>query len=84
MQQGDAIRNITGTIGEVTATNITQQNNYTGAFYTTSVIPNAIGEGGTYPRGHIKSSFDASRVVPTAVENRPVNMTVRYLIRSRP
>ena len=28
--------------------------------------------------------FDLSRVVPTADENRPVNMAVRYLVRARP
>jgi hypothetical protein len=26
--------------------------------------------------------FDASRVVPSAAENRPVNMAVRYLIKA--
>ncbi len=29
-------------------------------------------------------NFDASRVVPTANENRLVNQAVRYLIRARP
>jgi hypothetical protein len=29
-------------------------------------------------------SFDASRVVPTSTENRPVNTAVRYLIRALP
>lgn len=29
-------------------------------------------------------TFDSSRVVPTAEENRPVNQAVRYLIRARP
>ena len=38
---------------------------------------------GPYPySGHI--DFDASRVVPTASENRPVNQAVRYLIRALP
>ena len=29
-------------------------------------------------------TFSSSRVVPTAEENRPVNMAVRYLVRARP
>ena len=29
-------------------------------------------------------ALDLSRVVPTADENRPVNMAVRYLVRARP
>jgi len=33
--------------------------------------------------GHVLE-FDSSRVVPTANENRPVNVAVRYLIRTRP
>lgn len=30
-----------------------------------------------------KFSFDASRVVPTAEENRPVNKAVRYFIKAK-
>ena len=33
-----------------------------------------------HTRGMI--AFDASRVVPTANENRPVNATVRFLIKA--
>ena len=34
------------------------------------------------PNNLTNVSIDASRVVPTAVENRPVNVAVRYLIRA--
>ncbi|MBD8985735.1 MAG: hypothetical protein EGR02_00210 [Clostridiales bacterium] len=40
-----------------------------------------IGSGGYGKRSVF---FDASRVVPTAKENRPVNVAVRYLVRARP
>ena len=74
IQQGDAIRNITGSFAG-------RNENMSGAFCF---------------KGNTKSfespgastlaflEFDASRVVPTAEENRPVNMAVRYLIRARP
>ena len=29
------------------------------------------------------TSFDASRVIPTANENRPINMAVRYFIKAK-
>jgi hypothetical protein len=71
--QGDAIRNITGT------TNINSQaggafyRNPTMVFTGTPDVPNVIPP----------LTFDASLVVPVAVENRPVNTAVRYLIRAR-
>lgn len=37
-----------------------------------------------YGTSDILLEFDASRTVPTANENRPVNMAVRYLIRALP
>ena len=41
-------------------------------------------DGDTHGEGYGSMDFDASLVVPTAEENRPVNMAVRYLIRARP
>ena len=58
--------------------------NYTGAFYVARHTSNSIGYGGAYSREHISSAFDASRVIPTANENRPVNKAARYLIRALP
>ena len=76
-QQGDAIRNVHGTFGQHGSASAS------GAFYRS-----------TGCREDIRSSFnewtgngvalDLSRVVPTAEENRPVNMAVRYLVRARP
>lgn len=76
--QGDAIRDIVGSI--------------------TGSLSYPRGEGafdgkpmGDYHKGLGASewtasehTFRASRVVPTANENRPVNMAVRYLIRALP
>ena len=76
--QGDAIRNITGTIpGEIWGVT-------TGTGVFTSPNPSGVSvamPGWTYRRGDI--AFDASRVVPTSNENRPVNRAVVYLMRAR-
>lgn len=74
--EGDAIRNITGEI-------ISDASSYSdsGAFYksgdgpiiTASVV-------GSYAK---KIGFDASRVVPTAAENRPRNISATYYLRVR-
>ena len=78
-KQGDAIRNITGNF---TALHQIQADiRATGAF---TYKDQNIGEGGD--RNSTKETplytFDASRVVPTADENRPVNATVRFLIKA--
>lgn len=82
--QGDATRNIIGHVGDVMTSGSAEVGNYTGAFYVTHHTPNSIGYGGIYSREHISSAFDASRVVPTAEEIRPVNRAVRYLMWALP
>ena len=79
--QGDAIRNIYGGIDEVLWY---EPSGYSrGAFYGGSHAE------GSHPKGAGSSwrkggtNFDAARIVPTANENRPVNMAVRYLIRAQ-
>ncbi|ETS32991.1 Phage tail-collar fiber protein [Photorhabdus khanii NC19] len=73
--QGDAIRNITGSLGNPT---IESGSNASGAFsYRYKAGGRAAGAGG----GVISWTFDASRVVPTANENRPVNKSVIYITR---
>lgn len=80
--QGDAIRNITGNTGHgaIEEGPSANPNVISGAFYyggTASM--GGVGEGQDWILG-----FDASRVVPTANENRPINRAVRYLIRAKP
>ena len=75
-QQGDAVRNVTGTVFS-----LGMANGGTGPFW--SYVDGHFGIGsGSYSKHTTR--FDLSRVVPTADENRPVNMAVRYLVRARP
>ncbi|MFI3272976.1 MAG: hypothetical protein R3Y11_12910, partial [Pseudomonadota bacterium] len=85
--QGDAIRNIEGYYTQssnashqmfaepVTASGAYYQSSYETTYYASESskyygsMPNEIG-------------IDASRVVPTATENRPVNIAVNYLIKA--
>ena len=79
VQQGDAIRNITGKFG---FDDQFAWNGYDGAFADAGYAPyGAANEKREFGAAVI---FDASRVVPTAEENRPVNTAVRYLVRARP
>lgn len=72
--QGDAIRNITGKFRAVDDNGPTST---TGAFY---VIGDAgSGTGGSTPEKNV--GFDASRVVPTASENRPRNVALLACIK---
>ncbi|MDD3039752.1 phage tail protein [Bacteroides sp.] len=74
--QGDAIRNITGRFGaDDRATGLA-----TGAFRGAQQWEvNTTAQGGD--NAFFEFSFDASRVVPTAEENRPVNMAMNYIIK---
>ncbi|WP_158116654.1 phage tail protein [Vibrio cincinnatiensis] len=81
--QGDAIRNISGTFGAYltpTGTHVKTS----GAFYGTlsggSRRPSSTkGNAGYNDTG----VFDASRVVPTANENRPKNVALLYIIKAK-
>jgi hypothetical protein len=80
--QGDAIRNLYGNLpADIAAMAVL--NKETGVFHDEGVINEGDSGQSGYPEVRI-FSFNASRVVPTATENRPVNMAVRYLIRAKP
>nr|ELR5041266.1 tail fiber protein [Providencia stuartii]ELR5081625.1 tail fiber protein [Providencia stuartii] len=74
--QGDAIRNITGEMSEANDRMI----NFSGAFYDGGFVGGSSGLSGGRA-GH-KVRFDASRVVPTANENRPRNIAFLYIVRA--
>ncbi|EHL3674466.1 tail fiber protein [Escherichia coli] len=75
--QGDAIRNIIGALVDV---RFNTHPSDSGAF-TTSVIGAASSDSinGGYAK---RVTFDASRVVPTANENRPRNIAFNYIVRA--
>lgn len=85
--QGDAIRNITGTFGNgrTGANAAISFNMASGVFVTQSETRNTIGNTTVIPdttnNPHLVN-FDASRVVPTASENRPRNIAFNFIVRA--
>lgn len=81
--QGDTIRNITGEIIHGTK----EYNNpglitANGVFKITSGAPRTDGNGKTHPTLGGIIVFDASTVVPTDNENRPINRAVKWIIKA--
>ena len=72
--QGDAIRNITGNVA-------TSMSYADGKLFQMSYVIRTFDRDGGGPVN--ATSFDASRVIPTANENRPINMAVRYFIKAK-
>ncbi|WP_085163743.1 phage tail protein [Gilliamella bombi] len=72
--ENDAIRNIKGSIGNVVVSSL----NDSEAFYHSNTISPAYA--GNNTGSHVVFNFDASRVVPTAHENRPVNIGMTPVI----
>jgi hypothetical protein len=79
--QGDSIRNISGTFPVETEAYQHDWDGLSGVFYTSNGLSHDGEEGDSDAEYSI--GFDASRVIPTANENRPANTAVRYLIRAR-
>lgn len=76
--QGDAIRNIIGSITDIRF-NVSAAT--AGVFANTTNGPASEDAAG---RGSARNvSFDASRVVPTASENRPRNIAFNFLVRAK-
>ncbi|EFK3612908.1 phage tail protein [Escherichia coli] len=75
--QGDAIRNIIGALVDVRFNPYPSDS----GVFTTSVIGDASSD--SIKGGYAKRvTFDASRVVPTANENRPRNIAFNYIVRA--
>ena len=89
--QSDAIRNIWGKIdassspdsleafGEIHPNFL----NITGAFEGIYSPTQAVSDAGSVAYRMTGFYFDASKIVPTATENRPINKSVRYLIKAK-
>ena len=76
-EQGDAIRNITGQTAKNSEGQLRNRGSnfeMEGAFYGEPEYGTTHGDGG-YTSAYVNLKFDASRVVPTAAENRPRNLT---------
>ena len=78
--QGDAIRNITGEIN-VEVRSVASKYAY-GAFYIGQDTDVGDDREENWGEG-FRAKFDASRVVPVAEENRPINKAVRYFIKAK-
>jgi hypothetical protein len=78
--QGDAIRNITGKVLQFTANvSVNEAGGSSGAFYGSGSVQYNGSIAGNGPAVYPLSIFyDASRVVPTAAENRPKNAAVTF------
>ena len=82
--QGDAIRDIAGNMGGSNSVDVGIWDYGNGVFSTFNSGRTAVARGsGWYSYVSQGMNFDASRVVPTANENRPVNKAVIYLIRAK-
>ena len=77
--QGDAIRNIYGYVSGMDV----YHDAWSGAFYDPGTRDGKGLPGSYQPRKFCDDfSFDASRVVPTSNEDRPINRAVRYFIKA--
>ena len=72
--QEDCIRNITGKFGACDTWDVSES----GAFYITSSSRDSAG---SRAANGVEFTFNASRVVPTGPENRPINMAFNYIIK---
>lgn len=81
--QGDAIRNITGNVKQLYAEiDLTPNNNEIGGAFTSDINASTKYHGAEWTKDLYRGGFifDASRVVPTADENRPLNMAFNTII----
>lgn len=77
--QGDAIRNITGGVCAIYRSSwVTSTGALTMADYGST--PAKAGTAGTDIGANVTLNFNASKVVPTAAENRPINLAATFCI----
>lgn len=78
--QEDATRNITGTVSAVYCADNTPPSTPTGAFFWSDTAAQYRAQITAQTNGWVGLIFDASRVVPTAAEVRPINYAVNWVI----
>ena len=78
--QEDATRNITGGVSAVYCADNTTPSIPTGAFYWDNTAAQFRAQITAQTNGWVGLIFDASRVVPTAAEVRPINYAVNWVI----
>jgi hypothetical protein len=82
-KSADAIRNITGVFAsEAQPGGLAGAAVWEGAFYGTENSDRSH-IGGNYDGTNKNYNFDASRVVPTSTENKPVSVALRFLIKAQ-
>lgn len=81
-RQGDAIRNISGSWSIRRIGSAVDTLNVDGDLYTTSNAgTTSCLASSSANAAHQRVTFDASHIVPTAPENRPINVAMKYCIR---
>lgn len=81
--QGDAIRNITGKFGNAQLyPNIYREGAFGGVVENVSQTNGLTLAAPSQGNGVVNFSFDASRVVPVATENRPRNVAFNFIVRA--
>ncbi|WP_232111612.1 phage tail protein [Pseudomonas guariconensis] len=78
--QGDAIRNLSGTLGKVYRR--ADSGEATGVYANSLKSPGQIVTGSNVADQTVEIKFDASLQVPTAAENRPRNLAVMWCIKA--
>ena len=78
--QGDAIRNLSGTLGKVYRR--ADSGEATGVYANSPKSPGQIVSGSNIADQTVEIKFDASLQVPTAAENRPRNLAVMWCIKA--
>ncbi|SDC64302.1 Phage-related tail fibre protein [Pseudomonas guariconensis] len=78
--QGDAIRNLSGTLGKVYRR--ADSGEATGVYANSLKSPGQIVSGSNIADQTVEIKFDASLQVPTAAENRPRNLAVMWCVKA--
>jgi len=82
--QGDAVRNASGSASAAYPNGVIGWETATGLFFGSNFTTTQNPATWAHKAMNHNINVDFSRVLPTAAENRPVNVAVRYLMRALP